>query len=72
MAVAYKERTVKQGSQKTEKETMKENKDKNKNDKNEEKEGNLCKAGAFYTVQGIFLVFHACDSHMCPFQFFLS
>ena len=22
------------------------------------------KAGAFYTVQGIFWVFHACDSHM--------
>lgn len=37
MAVAYKERTVKQGSQKTEKETMKENKDKNKDDKNKEK-----------------------------------
>ena len=51
---------------------MKENKDNNKNDKNKEKEGILCKAGVFYTVQGIFLVFHACDSHMCPFQFILS
>ena len=37
MAVAYKEQKIKQGSQKTEKETMKENKDKNINDKNTEK-----------------------------------
>ena len=72
MAVAYKEQTVKQGSQKTGKETMKENKDKNRNDKNKEKESILCKAGAFYIVQGIFSVFYAYYRHMCPFQFILN
>ena len=45
---------------------------KNLIDKNKEKEGILCEAGAFCVVQGIFKAFHACNGRTYEGAFFIK